>query len=193
MTDLFGQIDDITCWHVSQVSKWAIINGTMCEDILSWVKLWYHVCRYSIMSVVMVPCVQIFNHAWKNVNNMASMVWISFFSFFFLANRVWRRLDMPISFNMSHYMWIYLKKCQKYSQNTEPMWVWIDKVGWSRFFFAERNFGKLGMAEVISNHQLQNEPSYVKLSQKITKLLTLPLLAPCAHLWPWNVIDVKTH
>jgi hypothetical protein len=58
--------------HVSQVSKWAIINGTMCEDILSWVKLWYHVCRYSIMSVVMVPCVQIFNHAWKNVNNMAS-------------------------------------------------------------------------------------------------------------------------
>ena len=135
MTDLFGQIDDITCWHVSQVSKWAIINGTMCEDILSWVKLWYHVCRYSIMSVVMVPCVQIFNHAWKNVNNMASMgVWISFFSFLFWANRVWRRLDMPISFNMSHYMWIYLKKCQKYSQKTESVWVWIDKVGGLVFF-----------------------------------------------------------
>ena len=164
------------------------------------VKIFYH--EWS-----MVPCVQIFYHECSYGTMCADIqscmkkrqqygvygLNIFFFFFFFSANRVWRRLDMPISFNMSHYMWIYLKKCQKYSQNKEPMWVWIDKVGWSRFFFAERNFGKLGMAEVISNHQLQNEPSYVKLSQKMTKLLTLPLLAPCAHWWPWNVIDVKTH
>jgi len=50
------------------------------------------------------------------------------------------------------------------------MGVYIEKRGKSRFFFTERDFGKLGMAEVRSAHQLQNEPSYVKLSQEMSKI-----------------------
>jgi len=37
---------------------------------------------------------------------------------------------------------------------------------WSRLFFTERDLGKWGMAEVRYAHQLQHEPSYVKLSKK---------------------------